>query len=190
MPTTSDCELIRDAFLTQPINAVSSVAFVVVGLLILRSRPILGILAAGVGVGSFLFHGPMPGWAQWGHDVSLAALIAGIALESQRRKLAVVVGLMAIVFALNSGTAAPVTAAVVVWVAISVGGRLLGRPSMWNIVTLVTLAASLVVFALSRTDGPLCTPDSILQGHAVWHVLAAGALLSYSQVDPRVGISG
>ena len=28
----------------------------------------------------------------------------------------------------------------------------------------------------SRTDGPLCAPDSLLQGHAVWHLLCAGSV--------------
>jgi predicted membrane channel-forming protein YqfA (hemolysin III family) len=41
---------------------------------------------------------------------------------------------------------------------------------------LAALAIGAVVFALSRTGGPLCEPDSLFQGHALWHVLTATAL--------------
>ncbi len=34
----------------------------------------------------------------------------------------------------------------------------------------------LVIWALSRTGGPWCRPESLLQGHAVWHVAAAWAV--------------
>ena len=32
---------------------------------------------------------------------------------------------------------------------------------------------SLIIWALSKTGGPLCFPDSCLQGHALWHILMA-----------------
>ena len=38
---------------------------------------------------------------------------------------------------------------------------------------LVTLSIGAGIWALSRTGGPICDPDAALQGHAVWHVLAA-----------------
>lgn len=37
--------------------------------------------------------------------------------------------------------------------------------------------AGLVVHRLSRTGGPWCRPGSVWQGHALWHVLAAAALV-------------
>ena len=44
--------------------------------------------------------------------------------------------------------------------------------------------AGLVVWALSRTGGPWCYPASLLQGHALWHVLAAVAVgLLYREPD-------
>ena len=39
------------------------------------------------------------------------------------------------------------------------------------------LGAGIAVHGLSRTGGPLCRPDSLVQGHAVWHVLGAAALM-------------
>jgi hypothetical protein len=51
---------------------------------------------------------------------------------------------------------------------------------------LVALAAGVAVNVLSRTGAPLCRPDSLLQGHAVWHVLtAAGAALWLARWQPR-----
>jgi hypothetical protein len=41
---------------------------------------------------------------------------------------------------------------------------------------------ALVVYLLSRTGGPACDPDAVLQGHAVWHVLTAVVLGMWAQV--------
>lgn len=49
-------------------------------------------------------------------------------------------------------------------------------------------AAAFALHSLSRTGGPLCSCNSRLQGHAVFHVLAAAALVAASpsrQEPPR-----
>ena len=46
-------------------------------------------------------------------------------------------------------------------------------------------AAAVALHALSRSGGPLCSCDSPLQGHAVFHVLAAGALVAASKPPDR-----
>jgi hypothetical protein len=84
----SDCEQIRSGWVAQPANALSSLVYVVVGVWLLwRSRapgvrrgPVVagGVALVAVGVGSFAFHGPQPGWAHVAHDGSallLAVLI-------------------------------------------------------------------------------------------------------------------
>ena len=41
------------------------------------------------------------------------------------------------------------------------------------------VGAFLLAFAIwipSRTEGPLCDPDSLVQGHAIWHLLCAGSV--------------
>jgi hypothetical protein len=43
------------------------------------------------------------------------------------------------------------------------------------ILAAAVFGVGLAVWAVSRTGGPLCDPDSLLQGHAAWHVLAAAA---------------
>jgi hypothetical protein len=43
----------------------------------------------------------------------------------------------------------------------------------WVGTSAAALAAGSAVYLLSRTDAPWCDPESLVQGHAVWHVLAA-----------------
>jgi hypothetical protein len=51
-----------------------------------------------------------------------------------------------------------------------------GRPFRWRPVSTALTAAAATLHVLSRTGGPLCSCRSPLQGHAVFHVLAAAAL--------------
>ncbi len=190
MPATGDCELIRDSFLSQPANALSSLAFVAVGLVILRSRPVIGILAIGVGCGSFLFHGPTPGWAEWAHDVTLTVLLAGLVLERHRWVLAAVITVFATAFALWPPITEPVAVAVAVVAAGYLGKRLWGQLSSWHGISLALLGSGLVLQSLSRPDGPLCSPESVVQGHALWHVLAAGALYVFARFDTTETATG
>jgi len=64
----SDCEAIRDAVLGQPANSLSSLAYVAGAAVILRRGGPRGpaLALAAVGIGSFLYHGPMPPGADAG----------------------------------------------------------------------------------------------------------------------------
>lgn len=44
------------------------------------------------------------------------------------------------------------------------------RPLLWAGASFV---AALVIWRLSHTGAPLCDPDSLVQGHAIWHLLCA-----------------
>jgi hypothetical protein len=136
----SDCEALRNGVLGQPVNAVSSLAYLAAGAYLLRrgGPPGPAWALALVGVGSLLYHGPMPPGAEQMHDASLIAV--------------------------------PVAALGVVW-----RRRSFPRPPAAAVVALAVAAG---VNVLSRTGAPLCRPDSLLQGHSVWHVLTAvGAAL-------------
>ena len=56
-----------------------------------------------------------------------------------------------------------------------------GRPVTRRPLTTALTAAAVTLHALSRTGGPLCSCRSPLQGHAVFHVLAATALTTAAQ---------
>ena len=143
----SDCEALRDGWLAQPVNTLSSVAYVVAGAYVLRrGGPRVPALAlATVGVGSVLYHGPMPPGAELVHDGSIIALAVTVPLAWRRRSLRW-----------------PPTAA------------------------LIAGAAAIVVNVLTRTGAPLCRPESLLQGHAAWHVLTAIAIALW--FAPRRGL--
>jgi hypothetical protein len=56
-----------------------------------------------------------------------------------------------------------------------------GTPVRPRPVTAALTVAAVSLHALSRTGGPLCACRSPLQGHAVFHLLAAGALVAAAQ---------
>ena len=47
--------------------------------------------------------------------------------------------------------------------------------------TVGCLAAAVAVHAASRTDRALCRPDSLWQGHALWHVLGAAVVVMVAE---------
>lgn len=139
----SDCERIRDGFITQPANTVSSLAFILAAIPIWRTSRSLGwklvaLALAFEGVGSVAYHGPGGKLSKAVHDIGILGLLAAFAavLRDDRRAL----------------QPTPVAA------------------------TLGASAAALHV--LSRTGGPLCSCNSKVQGHAIFHVLAAAATVA------------
>jgi hypothetical protein len=147
----ADCEAIHEGWLAQPVNAWSSVAFVVAGVwVVARSRSPsvdrLVVVAGGValvlvGAGSFAYHGPQPSWGGDAHDGSILLLLGVLAVTA--------------------------------------GPRLRRHAPIAPRVALIALAAGGAAWVLGRTDGPLCDPDSPLQLHAAWHLLAALATLLF-----------
>lgn len=128
------------------------------------------------GAGSFVFHGPMPAWGEWAHDVSLAWLIALIGAVGTRwepwSRLPALLAL-GILFALAPITADPVAAALTV---IVVGSLLLRDRSPRSLGPIALLGATGVIGRLGATGGPLCDPDSVVQMHGLWHLGAALAV--------------
>jgi hypothetical protein len=88
----SDCERVVSGTLAQPVLAITSLAYVVVGLAVLcwavRAREVLaastGIVLIAVGVGSLTYHGPQPSWAGVAHDWPIVALAAVCAVGLTR----------------------------------------------------------------------------------------------------------
>lgn len=84
----SDCEALHDGLLGQPVNGLSSLAYVAAGAYVLRrgGPPVPALALALVGVGSVLYHGPMPPGAELVHDASLAAVpVAALGAAWRRR---------------------------------------------------------------------------------------------------------
>lgn len=136
-----------------------------------------------VGIGSFAFHGPRPGWAGAAHDGSIAAVLlvhllvrpelphrVGLAVVASLAALALVIVVPSSVLVLH--------AALAVTVGVVELRRRRHRPA--PVVAVVALVAGALLLGLGRTGGALCAPGSLLQAHAGWHLLsalAAGAAL-------------
>ena len=61
-----------------------------------------------------------------------------------------------------------------------------GHSTKWGVVALVVLLAAFAIWLPSRSGGSLCQPDSIVQGHGVWHLLGAvAAWCLYLYYDQR-----
>jgi hypothetical protein len=200
-----DCELFGDGFFGQPANSVTSLALVAVGVGVIasarsgeRQRLVYGLLITATGAGSAIFHGPAPGWADPVHDLPLVALLAFVAVDAVSdllgRRLPAVWWLAASVSAVALGEIGePVrwgTQAAIATVAI--GASLLrfrARPEIRAIIltALLLLGTGALIGTLSRSNGPLCDPESIFQGHAVWHLMAALALARLTPVIGRIG---
>jgi hypothetical protein len=84
----SDCEALHSGLLGQPVNSVSSLAYVAAGAYVLHrgGPPGPALALAAVGVGSALYHGPMPPGAELAHDGSLVAVpVAALVVVWRRR---------------------------------------------------------------------------------------------------------
>jgi hypothetical protein len=211
----SDCEHIGQGLLAQPANTLSSLAYVLAGGLLLgrtlagrsgaRIAPVVyAVTVIGVGIGSAAFHGPMPAWGRFAHDLSIAAVLAfvigydvalarGASANAGLAMFVAITGACAVVLAVspdagNALDAVLVAGAVVAEIGASrsAAGRATADGRLW-IVIVGIVAIGALLNALGRTDAPLCEPDSPVQLHALWHVLTAFVLWLYgtAALGPR-----
>lgn len=199
------CEMPRaGGLLLQPANSLSSFGYVFAGLLMIlvaQSRdwisafpPLAAIILGGaaiiVGIGSVLLHATLTLWGQF-FDVLGMYLVSGFFLVSalakwrnipDRRAMIYYVLLCAVLVAILY--ALPEVRrwlfAVVLLIAIIVE-LVFARPLRPQVRTgyyVAGLIANIVAFTIWNLDqnGQLCAPGSVLQGHAIWHLLGAVAL--------------
>ncbi|HEX7134619.1 MAG TPA: hypothetical protein VF228_18745 [Iamia sp.] len=186
-----DCERCRPGPIAQPVNTVSSLAFVAAGVPLVRgARPLtraLGWAAVAAGLGSVAYHGPGTGLGRYAHDASLLALLGLMALDDAERTTgrtppAAVVAVVPVLAAVGAHpdlteVAQPLAGAVAVVAGVARSVRADGGRGVAPLGGLAILGAGALLHALGRTGAPLCRPDSPLQPHAVWHVAAAAAVL-------------
>jgi hypothetical protein len=163
----SDCERIRDGWLAQPVNALSSLAFVgAAGMVLARTwQPArdrrgevlaFSALLSLVGAGSVAFHGPQPPGARLMHDVPIPVLI-GLALGTPLVR--------------SRGGLDPMP----------------GWSRRRGATLATTVVAALCAYAGGRTGAPTCDPDSPLQLHGAWHVLSAAGFVTVADILYRGG---
>ena len=148
----SDCERLRNGLLAQPVNALTSLAFVGAAGLVLarcggpgaRRREVVAYstMLALVGAGSVAFHGPQPPGAKAMHDLPIPMLLA----------LAVGTPLLR---SSRGNVPAP------------------GWSTRRGAALAGVAGAAGLAYAGGRTGTRTCDPDSLLQLHGAWHILAA-----------------
>ncbi|MGH8916312.1 MAG: hypothetical protein ACRDZM_17580 [Acidimicrobiia bacterium] len=179
MGASADCESIGIGLLGQPANSLTTIGFLLAGVFIIVKRPGTRWIGGGLiatGVGSFLFHGPMPPGNEWAHDLALAWLLALVAGTGSRWEgLSRIPALLAmgVLFAVAPAAADPVAVGLTVVALVSLLNM---DRSAGTLGPLALLAAAAVFGRLGATGGPLCDPDSLFQPHAVWHLGAALAV--------------
>lgn len=207
VPAEQQCERVTDGPWAEPVAAWTSLAFVVGALVIVlqaRKTESVGrvlpfaVLVSGVGIGSLLEHGPDPGWSDVAHDLPLLATLTFLGADavadlSGRSRAwwwwaAPAIALVPLVVLarppgdLAQGVVAAVAVLLTVVRARTFPG--LRRRTAW---ALVLLAVGAVAGTMSREGWPWCDPSSPWQGHGIWHLLAAVALVVLA---PTVGHAG
>jgi len=204
------CESLNTgALILQPANSWSSLGFVLVGFWIMlgaraqrkdtafRDWPALwfGLTAVVIGVGSFLLHATLTLWGQF-YDVLGMYLMSGFVLTYAVQRwrgwsngtvftLYIAVCALLVAWLWATPEARRWLFALVLALAIPLE-MILARPRRPKVragffyAGLIANTAAFAIWSLDNTR-TLCAPDSLLQGHAVWHVLGAVAvLLNYS----------
>ncbi len=200
----TDCEQVGSGWLAQPVNALTSLVFSVIGLAIIgwargvadierRVRYAIGIGLVATGIGSFLYHGPQPAGSQYLHDITFLVTLVVIGGANLRaglgwaeRSMWILVGAVFVVVSgillaaptiTNVFTGLSVLVIVVGDVAVRRNGRIDMR-SYWAALGLLVLAV--VFFVLGRSGEWLCDPGSLFQGHGLWHVFSGLAIAAYA----------
>lgn len=197
----SDCEELGDGFFAQPVNAVTSLSYTVVGVVVIlfalrwdrwRTRSVLyGLCLVGTGLGSVLFHGPQPAGSRFLHDFPIVLVILLIALHDlslirtgfRRVPLAfLVVGGVTALLALVWPPAASIATALVAVCAIAaeivvyrrrLRGDDAGRQRHLYAAIAGVAAVAAGAYLLGRTGSPVCDAASELQFHGLWHVVSS-----------------
>lgn len=199
LPADCFCESVRDSLVRQPANTWSSLAFVVAAMWVAlrlrfseRARAALPRAEAGlflaalaiVGLGSAFYHATLTFVGQVA-DVAGMYLVATFILLHRlgpRLKIPPIGSVLVFVAANAVLMAAQVTTpslrrvvfGVLLALALAIEWEGSRRGRAWLARGALVMAIAFVIWALDRAR-LICDPESLFQGHALWHVLGAVA---------------
>lgn len=154
-----------------------------------------GALAVFLGPGSMFFHAGLTRFGGWLDNMSMVLYVSFLLLYDASRifrfdaNRALFIGLFAgvnvlfgVLIWLVDGSGTVAFAILAVGAVLAQIAILLWRPGgvsrhfmPWLLAALIAFAVAFVVWRLSWTGAPLCDPNSVLQGHGLWHALAMAA---------------
>ncbi len=197
LPDIKHCEANLDGWITAPANTWSNLAYILVGVWLWKAAKredtpaaAMGPIAVACGVGSFLFHGSFTFFFQVFDYVGMFLYILWVIVFALRRLGTL--GAASQARAYWGGVAASVAALLVLrragWpIQALFGAQVVAAAALeswlfatrregvrygWLGATLGLFALGQVFWQLDHTDS-FCRPESLLQGHAVWHVVTA-----------------
>ena len=208
----SDCECVHDGWLAQPVNALSSLAYVAAGAaLVVEARRrrrrgdgdgdgqpgwlgVYGLATAANGLGGVAYHGPGGPVSRWLHDAALLATFGVMTTAEVGESAGIEVDRRHATAAAAAGAALAVVPSVSRAAQLGLGlgaaagdvtAGVLGEGRRHRRVSLGLIwIGAATINAATRTGAPLCRPNSVLQGHAAWHTLTALALWWWGRFTP------
>lgn len=196
------CEAFREGLVRQPANTWSALAFIAVGAWVawhavsrkgsgrsLMSRsPSLPVqyafLLALIGPGTMALHATTTRWGGALDSISMYLLGAFMLVYAAHRMTLVAEPRLWPVWALLAAPLAytkwfamfrtePVFGACIAAAGLAELRLSRGRRPVWLWASFGLFALAFAIWLASHTGGPLCSPYSLLQGHAAWHILTA-----------------
>jgi hypothetical protein len=174
-----DCERLHDGLIAQPVNTASALAYVAVGAWLIgrglrlgaagrsssgQPRTVaFGVAVAAAGIGSVDYHGPGSPAARLLHDGGLYAVVGLVAWHELARRAG-----------RSHRGRVELPWSELPW------ARWAPRRRTAYLAALAATAAGAACWWAGRTASPWCDPDSLLQGHAAWHLLGAAALACWA----------
>jgi hypothetical protein len=184
-----DCEAIAARGIRQMANAGSSLALLAAGMWIAlrpaRAR-MFGVAVALSGAAAFAYHAVLTGWAATLDGAAVTFVAGTLAAREWHPRIPHRTGLAVAAVATGVSQAVGTTAANLVTAALF-AAAVIGHVSSDRLGDLRIAAAALgligagvVIWSLSGTGGVWCRPDSVLQGHGLWHIVAAASAMAVS----------
>ena len=183
------CERKGATFPVQPMNAVSNIPTMLLGVYIFSytgpskippvHQKILGLCIFLLGLFSILFHGLATCFVSrldmclmlvvvlYLLFLNLREMSSMVSSCSPELALLIILIVSIVTISMPMDHLKPFAFVVLLFVASSIY-RFPHEPRV--ALSVLILLASLVVWYLSKTGGPLCRPDSLLQGHSLWHL--------------------